>query len=110
MFKRELYDLTGTILFNLIIAPLEFLFEFVFTVGIRILNNPLAAIICLSLVVNFLALPLYKRADVIWREENEKQAKMAPWVKHIKNTFRGDERYLMLNAYYRQENYKTFHS
>ena len=100
----------GTIIFNLIIAPLEYLFELVFSVAYRFFDNPIIILIALSIVVNLFALPLYKRADAIQEEENEKQAKMAPWVNHIKKTFKGDERYMMLTAYYRLENYKTLHS
>ncbi len=100
----------GTIIFNLIIAPLEYLFELVFSVAYRFFDNPIIILVALSIVVNLFALPLYKRADAIQEEENAKQAKMAPWVNHIKKTFKGDERYMMLTAYYRTQNYKTLHS
>lgn len=100
----------GTIIFNLIIAPLEYLFELVFAVAYRFFDNPIIILVALSIVVNLFALPLYKRADAIQEEENAKQAKMAHWVNHIKKTFKGDERYMMLTAYYRTQNYKTLHS
>ena len=31
---------------------------------------------------------------------------MEYWVKHIRRTFRGDERFMMLSTYYRQQNYQ----
>ena len=55
----------GNIIFNLIIGPLETLFEIVFSIAYRLFNNPLLILIAMSLVVNLFALPLYKRADAI---------------------------------------------
>ena len=52
-----------TALYTLIISPLELFFEIVFTVANRIIGNEGLSIIFLSLAVNFLVLPLYKRAD-----------------------------------------------
>ena len=50
-------------LYTLIFAPLELLFEVVFSIANRIIGNEGLSIIFLSLAVNFLVLPLYKRAD-----------------------------------------------
>ncbi|MBQ4293825.1 MAG: YidC/Oxa1 family membrane protein insertase [Lachnospiraceae bacterium] len=55
--------------------------------------------------MNFLALPLYRRADYYALEERRKREEMKPWTDHIKRTFRGDERYMMLNAYYKEQGY-----
>ncbi len=95
------------ILFNLVIGPLNVLFELVFTAAYRIFQNPFLVLVSMSIVVNLFALPLYKRADAIQEEENKKQAEMKPWLDHIKKTFKGDERYMMTTAYYRTQNYKT---
>ena len=102
--------MVGTVIFNLFIAPLEYLFELVFSIAYRLFEQPLLVIISLSIVVNLFALPLYKRADAIQEEENEKQAKMSHWVEHIKKTFKGDERYMMMQTYYRQQHYKSVSS
>ena len=74
-------------LYTLIISPLELLFEVVFTVANRIIGNAGLSIIFLSLAVNFLVLPLYKRADELQAEERDIQVKMAPMIKHIKSTW-----------------------
>ena len=95
----------ATILFDLIIKPLELFFEVVFSIANRIVGNPGFAIILLSLAVNFLVLPLYKRADEVQKEERELEDKLAPGIEHIKKTFKGDERMMMLNTYYAQNNY-----
>lgn len=93
-------------LYNLLIGPLELLFEFVFVFANRIIQNPGLSIIALSLVVNFLVLPLYKKADDMQAEQRETEEKLKHWVTHIKKTFKGDERFMMLQTYYRQNNYK----
>ncbi|MBP5180221.1 MAG: membrane protein insertase YidC, partial [Clostridiales bacterium] len=63
------------------------------------------AIIILSLAVNFLVLPLYKRADEVQKEERDLEASLAEGIAHIKKTFRGDERMMMLQTFYDQNNY-----
>ena len=93
-------------LYTLIIYPLELLFEVVFTIANRIIGNPGLSIIFLSLAFNFLVLPLYKRADELQAEERDIQAKMAYRIKRIKSTFKGDERFMMLQEYYRINHYK----
>ncbi|MBQ6304580.1 MAG: hypothetical protein IJK83_11240, partial [Clostridiales bacterium] len=88
-----------SMLYTFIISPLELLFEIIFTVANRIIGNAGLSIIFLSLAVNFLVLPLYKRADELQAEERDIQIRMAPMIKHIKSTFKGDERFMMLQEY-----------
>ena len=45
--------------FSLIIEPLKLLFEVVFYYAFKVTNNVGLSIIAMSLVVNFLVLPLY---------------------------------------------------
>ena len=98
-----------TALYTLIISPLELLFEVVFTIACRIIGNPGLSIIFLSLAFNFLVLPLYKRADELQAEERDIQAKMAPRLKRIKSTFKGDERFFMIQEYYHINHYKPIY-
>ncbi len=81
---------------------MELLFEVIFTVADRLIGNAGLSIIFLSLAVNFLVLPLYKRADELQAEERDIQAKMAARLKQIKSTFKGDERFFMIQEYYRR--------
>ncbi len=99
-----------TALYTLIISPLELLFEVVFMVSNKIIGNEGLSIIFLSLAVQFLVLPLYKRADELQAEERDIQAVMAPHVKHIRKKFKGDERFFMLQEYYRINNYKPIYA
>ena len=96
----------GTIIYKILIGPLELFFETVFMIANRLVENPAYAIIFLSLAMNILVLPLYRRADELQAEERDKENELKPWVTHIKKTFRGDERFMMLQAFYRQNGYK----
>ncbi len=93
-------------LYQLLIGPLALLFEVLFSFAYRILKSPGLTIVFLSLAMNFLVLPLYRRADVLQAEQRDQAARMKPWVDHIKRTFRGDERFMILQTYYRQVGYK----
>ncbi len=95
-----------TSIYQLLFGPLELFFETIYSVSLSTVQNPGAAIFPLSLCVNFLLLPLYNRADAIQREEHEREQRLAAGIEHIKKTFRGDERYMMLQAYYRVNHYK----
>lgn len=95
-------------LYSLFISPLELFFESLFSVSLRFLNHPGLSIIFISLAMNFLILPLYYRADKIQVEAAEKEKKMGFGASHIKKTFKGPERFMMLRTYYRQCNYKPF--
>ena len=96
----------GMVLYRLFISPLELTFEVIFATANRVTGQPGWAIVCLSIVMNLLVLPLYRRADALQEEERVREATMRPWVNHIKRTFTGDERFMMLQTYYRQNNYK----
>ncbi len=95
-----------SMLYNFVIGPLELLFEVIFSYACQMLGDPGLSIIFLSLAMNLLVLPLYKRADAMQAEERDTELKLKPWVTHIKKTFKGDERFMMLQTYYRQNNYK----
>lgn len=98
------------ILYGLFIAPLELLFEFFYSAAFKIIGHPGPPIVFLSLAVNFLTLPLYRRADLIQAKQREKEAELKKWTEHIKKTFHGNEKYMMLQIYYRQNGYKQIDS
>ena len=95
-----------TAIYMLLLRPLELLFEYVYVIANRFIQNPGMSIIALSLAMNFLVLPLYKRADAMQAEEREVEERLGKWVNHIKKAFKGDERFMMLQAYYREVGYK----
>ena len=96
----------STYLYTLLIKPLELLFEVIFYNANKVIGVPGLSIIALSLAMNFLVLPLYKRADAMQAEEREVEERLGKWVNHIKKAFKGDERFMMLQTFYRQNDYK----
>lgn len=94
-----------TFLYNLIIYPLESLVEFFYVVFFKGLNNSGLAIIGVSLMINILALPIYSKADKLQARERDKKAQLKPGVDRIKKYFKGDEQYMLLSTYYRQNQY-----
>ncbi len=93
-------------LYQLLIRPLEFFFDVLYSVSFRVIGNQGLSIIVLSLCMNFLVLPLYRKADAMQAEERELERKLQPRIRQIRQTFRGDERFMMLQTYYRQNQYK----
>ena len=98
-------------IYQFLFGPLELFFELIYGVAFHIVDgNAGAAVIPLSLCLNFLLLPLYNRADAIQKAEREREQLMAPGVDHINSVFKGDERYMMLQAYYRLHSYKPVYA
>jgi len=99
------------ILYHLIILPLEYLIEVVFTLSYRFFaENTVPALLVVSLFISFLTLPLYLKADGIQEVEQQKQRQMEPWLKHIRSSFKKDERYMIQAAYYREQGYRPLHA
>ena len=98
------------ILHTLILGPIELGLDIIFSMATEILHHPGAAIVVLSLAVNLLALPLYKKADALQQEEREISKRLQPRIRRIKKAFSGDERFMMLQTYYRQNGYKPWYA
>lgn len=99
------FDLLS-ILSLIFIQPLQFVFEVIFSIAYKLTAHPGMSIIALSLIMNFLVLPLYKRADDMQEKQREKEDQLKKGIDHIKKSFSGDERMMILQTYYRQNNYK----
>ena len=94
------------ILESLFIGPLKLIFEIIYNFAFRFVGHPGLAIIFLSLVMNILVLPLYRQADAMQEASRDIENKLSRGVTHIKKTFSGDERMMILQTYYRQNHYK----
>ena len=55
-------------LYQLLIAPLELAFEMIFGISTMLFHNSGLSILFLSLCMNLLLLPLYRRVDAIQDE------------------------------------------
>ena len=100
----------GSMLYSFFLMPIQLIFEVVFSYAYRLTGEkPGLAIIALSLAINLLVLPLYRRADTMQEEERKTEAKLHKGVAHIKKVFHGSERTMMLQTYYRQNNYSPLY-
>ncbi|SCW66693.1 hypothetical protein SAMN02910456_02478, partial [Ruminococcaceae bacterium YRB3002] len=77
----------GTILYTILIKPLELIFELIFSISHDIVPNPAVNLVIMSLAINLLVLPLYRRADIIQAEAKAKEATVRPMADHIKKHF-----------------------
>ncbi|MHB9293036.1 YidC/Oxa1 family membrane protein insertase [Hollandina sp. SP2] len=92
-------------LYTLIIFPLVQIIELCYLFVYRVADNPGIALFGVSIVVSALTLPLYFRAEAWQKAERELQKRLAPKIARIKAAFAGDEQYMVLSTYYRQNHY-----
>lgn len=92
-------------LYNLIIHPIKQLLEICYIFFFELTSSPGISVIALSFVVTLCCLPLYIVAEGWQEKERLVQKKMKPSVSRIKKAFSGDEQFMMLNTYYRQNHY-----
>jgi YidC/Oxa1 family membrane protein insertase len=93
------------LLYTLVIWPLRAFIEFLFVFFNRTFYDAGLGVVFLSAVVNTLLLPLYTVADRWQQEERQLQDRMKQKLSDIKAVFRGDERQMIINTYYRQMGY-----
>ena len=73
------FDILGTLL----IKPLELIFEVIYALSQRLLGDPALSVVALSLFMNLLVLPLYRRADGLQEEEKQTEMRLKKGVDHI---------------------------
>lgn len=95
------------IFYNIFISPIELIIDWVFTFFMRQLPflGVLGAIVGVSLAINFLALPIYNIADSLQDKERLLQKKLKPGIDRIKSVFKGDERFMILQTFYKENHY-----
>ena len=92
-------------IYALMIGPIELVFKIIFSQLNKYIPVSGVCILLLSLVFSLIVLPLYMRADKIQEEAKEDEERLGPTIKHIKKYFKGDERFMILQTFYRQNNY-----
>ena len=92
-------------LYYLFIYPITQIIEFVFVFSQNLFKEAGLSIICVSVVVSVLCLPLYMVAESWQEKERALQKQLAPKMAKIKAVFKGDERHMILSTYYRQNHY-----
>ena len=97
--------LMGAFIYNIVIYPLELLVELIYVFFLKSFDNSGIAIAGISIVVSLLALPLYNIADSLQRKERDVRIQLKPGIDRIKAVFKGDEQYMILSTFYRQNHY-----
>lgn len=92
-------------LYTLIIYPLYQIIEVVYRVFYEICNNEGISVIGVSIAVTLLCLPLYAVAENWQQIERDTQKRMKSGIERIKDTFKSDEQYMILNTFYKQNHY-----
>ena len=95
----------ANILYTMILYPLVQLIEISFKLFDKLFDNTGIAILGVSFTVTLLCLPLYIVAEKWQQIERDTQAKLKPGIDRIKQTFKGDEQYMILSTFYRQNHY-----
>jgi len=98
------------IFYTIIIYPITQILEFVFMFAQSLFTKAGITIIFISAAVSVLCHPLYMVAEK-WQEvERNIQKRLAPKIAKIKAVFSGDERYMILSTYYRQNHYHPIYA
>jgi YidC/Oxa1 family membrane protein insertase len=91
--------------YTIIISPLLQIIEFVFVFAEKLFDDYGYSVLAVSLVVSLLCLPIYAVAEKWQQVERDIQKKLKSKAEKIKAAFTGDERYMFMSAYYRQNHY-----
>ena len=100
----------GNFLYTITIYPIEIIIEVLFVFAYKAFRNTGIAIIGVSLLISLITLPLYHIAERIQKKERDTRLRLQDGLQRIKSTFIGDEQYMMVSTYYRQNNYHPLYS
>lgn len=95
-------------IYTLFIAPLEFWMQKALMWGFEQTHTWSWAIIVMSLVVNFVILPIYMKAESWQEEERAIRKSFEAKEAMIKATFKGQERFAMISTMHRQAGFSPF--
>lgn len=98
-------DIIITLLYNATIFPIEWLINILYFFIYKSIPLHGISIIILSIVVNLLLLPFYNIAEKWQNHERLIIDRMQAKINDIKAVFKGNERHMIINTYYRQNNY-----
>lgn len=95
----------GNLFWTLFIYPISQIIELTYIAFDYTFYIHGLSIIGVSICITILCLPLYIVAEKWQQIERDTQKRLEPQIKRIKETFKGDEQYMMLTTYYRQQHY-----
>jgi len=98
------------ILYTIVIYPIIQILEFVFVFAQKLFKETGLSIICISGAISVLCLPLYAVAETWQQLERDTGKRLKPKADKIKKVFKGDEQYMILSTYYRQNHYHPIYA
>ena len=100
-----------TFLYNLIIFPIVQFIELCYLMVYRLSSHkPGFALLGVSIAVSVCTLPLYLIAEKHQHKERDLQNRLKPKIDKIKAVFKGDEQYMILSTYYKQNQYHPIYA
>jgi len=96
--------------YTLIIFPIVQLIELFYVLVYRFFHNPGMTLLGVSVSVNICILPLYFVAEKYHQKERDLQKLLKPKINKIKAVFKGDEQFMVLSTYYRQNHYHPMYA
>jgi YidC/Oxa1 family membrane protein insertase len=96
--------------YTLVVYPLGTIVEVVFMFAQKTFRETGLSIIFVSAAISVLSLPLYNMAEHWQQIERGIQKKLQEKRKKINAVFSGDERYMILSTYYRQNHYHPIYA
>jgi membrane protein insertase Oxa1/YidC/SpoIIIJ len=96
--------------YTLIISPIVQILEFVYVFFFKVFRNEALSVFGVSLTVSFLSLPLYIMAERWQIIERDTIKRLKPFINKIKSVFSGDEQFMILSTFYRQNHYHPLYS
>lgn len=93
------------LLYTIIIYPLVQIIELSFCLFDKVFKIEGIAVIGVSLAVSLFCLPLYIVAERWQQIQRDTERSLEPGIARIKETFKGDEQYMILSTFYRQNHY-----
>ena len=92
-------------LYTIIIYPLIQVIEFSFSLFNNVFKEEGISVIGVSIAVSVLCLPLYIVAEHWQQVQRDTEKKLEKGIQRIKSTFKGDEQYMILTAFYKENHY-----
>jgi YidC/Oxa1 family membrane protein insertase len=97
-------------LYDVFIFPIVQVIQVAYVLIYKIFEKPAVSVIGVSVAVTLLCLPLYIMAEKWQQIERDTVKRLKPKVDKIKSVFRGDEQYMILSVFYRQNRYHPVYS
>ena len=98
------------ILYTIIIYPITQIIELLFIFAQITFKEAGISLVFISLFICVLCLPLYIVAERWQETERNIQKRLSADVKKIKTAFKGDQQYMILQTFYRQNKYHPLYS